>query len=178
MELHNRHKYNLDQRGFFTRCVLLTRALGYIAFLCTIVFFTGHFIQWAYAPPIHPWLKCDDLMIGEDLETLLLNKTHLYTCTTVNTRRALPCMCCVRGHCWRGIEIIRNASAFGTYVDRLEDGRVLSRSIPEFMIVSYQPLRSRKQVVKKEDAPLVGDILRARELLHNWPHAGSELDEL
>lgn len=179
MDIYNRGKYNLDHKGFFTKCILLTRTMGYLAFLVTVAFFTKHFVDYLYRPPLFEYMACENVLIGDKLATLLLNKTELYTCSTTNTRRKLPCMCCVRGECWRSVEIHRNSSDLATYYDQLKDGRILVRKIPEFMIVSYTPLKSSVPFVKKEDGPVVGDILRARELLYNWPHAGEETrDEL
>lgn len=180
MDVRNKGRYQLGGNDLLTRCFQLTRVLGIAGLLFAVVFFTNHFVRRIYLPSIQPWIQCDSSsFIGDGLEKSLLNKTKLYTCTTIETSRELPCMCCVRGSCWRDMEIIKNSTFFGKYLDRLADGRELWRKIPEWMIVSYTPLRTETQELKKEDAEMVGDILRAIELLKNWPHAGTEeKDEL
>jgi hypothetical protein len=177
--IYNKRRFDVSEDEFWLHMHNLGRLVLYLAASAATVIMMRGAVEYLYLPTVHAWMPCDaeTLAPSESLQRALVPDPGVaYACTTTHTARSLPCMCCVRGHCWRGATIEKNSTAMGTMWDRVA-GRTLKRRVPRYMRVTYTSLSSAGTYEKQERDEAVGDVLRALELLHNYPVAGIEEEE-
>lgn len=181
MSFYNKGDWEFDLRDIFSLSLRCGKGLALLILSVAASISVERSIEWVQIPATVPWLQCDPAAIVEpDMQSRLLDANIYYGCTTQNVKRAMPCMCCVQGHCWRDAVIEKNGSDTAYMWDRLEDGRTMKRELPGYINVEYTELGSANVYSRQEKGALAGDVLRAMEILHNLPHAGEErpADEL
>lgn len=162
--------YYLAQRKTFKSLLM---GLGVIGMILLIrvdgPLFYSRFQGWWDPPP--EWMPCFKGAVSERLIESIITMGP-YGCSTQDRKLPAPCLCCVRGACWREIRIASNSTEMRTVVDRV-DGQALRRKVPRSISVCFVPIDTYDpNCTDISDLGMVSDLLRARELLRGWGHDG------
>jgi hypothetical protein len=140
-----------------------------------------------YRPVVHDWIKCDtNIQPTAQLIQSLINRNEPYVCSTEQQAISQPCVCCVRDlKCFTDVTVVRNTSEMATLVDRIKSSaQPMSRHLPQGMHVLFieasdgsvnmTTLKSTPHdIIGPNRRGIIGDLLRARELLLGWTPQGS-----
>ena len=159
---------------------ILVTAVAYVLMSSAIFSF--------YRPTVHDWIKCDSsIQPTSQLMETLLSRNEPYSCSTEQQAISKPCMCCVRDlNCFIDVTVVRNTSEMATLADRIKTtGESASRHLPQGMHVLFIEadgsvnMTTLKTKGEETTGPnrrgLIGDLLRAREILLGWHPSGDLL---